>query len=249
MTYKVVIFCGGRGSRINELTYKTPKPLILINKVPIIMYIMDHFAKFGINEFILCLGYNAKYFFDYFNRLENTEFINSSTLILKKKTNYKIRLVNTGVNSSIGERLYKVKNFLVKDEFFFATYGDVVTDFNLSLLKEKLKRNKKLEVSFLGTNPLNSYHFVFSNKLGIVKKIDDLANSNLWINGGYFFCRSSVFNYMKKNDEFITNTVLRILPKNNVYMHKYNGFWYSLENYKDYLFLKKNLKKKMKINS
>ena len=246
MTYKAVIFCGGRGSRINEITYKTPKPLILINKVPILFHIMSHFTKFGTNEFILCLGYNSKYFFNYFKSLSNVEFINSSTLILKKKIKYKIHLVNTGINSSIGERLYKVKNFLIKDDFFFATYGDVVTNFNLSLLKSKLQKNKKLEVSFLGTSPLNSYHLVFSNKSGIVKQIDDLANSNLWINGGYFFCRPSVFNYMKKNDEFITNTVSRILPKNAVYMHKYKGFWYSLENYKDYLFLQANLKNKMK---
>ena len=245
MKCKAVIFCGGRGSRINEITHKIPKPLIIINKVPILMHIMHHFVKFGVNEFVLCLGYNAEYFFNYFKSLSNVEFINPTTLILKKKISYKIHLVNTGINSCVGERLYKVKNRIINDDYFFATYGDVVTDFNLSLLKSKLKKNKKLEVSFLGINPLNSHHLVSSNKLGVVKKISDFSNSNYWINGGFFFCRPSVFNYMRKTDEFISDTVTRMLPNKNVYMHKYRGFWYSLENYKDYLFLKKNLHNKL----
>jgi len=241
MNCKAVIFCGGRGSRINEITYKTPKPLILINRVPILMHIINHFLRHGIYEFILCLGYNANYFFEYFKNQPNVEFINSNTLILKKK--YKIHLIKTGIKSSVGERLFKVKNKIINDDFFFATYGDVVTDFNLTLLKSKLKKNKKLKVSFIGVNPLNSYHLVSSNKSGVVNKISDLSTSNYWINGGYFFCRPSVFDYMRSTDEFISDTVTRMLPNKNIYMHKYKGFWYSLENYKDYLFLKKNLAK------
>jgi glucose-1-phosphate cytidylyltransferase len=115
---KVVILAGGLGTRISEYTKSIPKPMIRIKKLPILVHIMKHYAKYGFSEFYIALGYKGNIIKNYFK---------------KKKFNWKVNLINTGKNTMTGGRLKRLKKYLYKENFFL-TYGDGLSNVNLAKL-------------------------------------------------------------------------------------------------------------------
>ena len=146
---KVVILAGGLGSRLGEYTNKIPKPLIKIDEKPIIHHIIDYYSSYGYKEFIIALGYLGnkikKYFID-LNNFERDLEINYSkneiNFLSPKKNNWKIKLIDTGINSLTGLRLKKLEKYL-KNEDFLLTYGDGLSDIDLNKLIQFHKKNKK----------------------------------------------------------------------------------------------------------
>ena len=128
---KVVILCGGLGSRLSEETKIKPKPMIKIGSFPILIHVMNIYSKFGINDFILALGYKKNFIIDYFKNFKNP-----------KKWN--IQLVDTGKNSLTATRLMKLKKFLKNEDYFLLTYGDGVSNLNIKKLISFHKKIKKL---------------------------------------------------------------------------------------------------------
>ena len=124
---KVVILAGGFGTRISEYTKRIPKPMILINKKPIIVHIMEHFTKYGFNDFIIALGYKGSEIKKYF----------------KKKNLWNVKLVDTGLKTMTGGRLKRLEKILGKEKFFM-TYGDGISNVNLKKLLKFHKKNNKL---------------------------------------------------------------------------------------------------------
>ena len=123
---KVIILAGGLGTRISEYTKTIPKPMIKINKIPLICHIMEHYKKFGFNEFYIAAGYKGKVIKDYF-----------------KKSSNKIKIIDTGKNTMTGGRIKRLKKYL-KNETFLVTYGDGISNVNIDKLIKYHRKNKKL---------------------------------------------------------------------------------------------------------
>ena len=134
---KVVILAGGFGTRLSEYTNLIPKPMVKINNKPIIYYIMKHFSNYGFDEFYIALGYKGKIIKKYFE---------------KNSFNWKINLVETGLNTMTGGRLKKLKKYL-DDEIFFMTYGDGLSDVNLKKLLQFHKKNKQALITMTAVRP------------------------------------------------------------------------------------------------
>jgi len=251
MSYKAVIFCGGEGTRIREVSEKLPKPLISVEGEPIVIHIMKHYAEYGIKDFILCLGYKQEKFKDYFLRRSNVgegdlSIINGEVSKDRDSINdWNVTLINTGIDCCIGERLFSVKKYLEDEDYFFVTYGDALSDVNPLKSLEVLKNKKSLVASITGVRPNSSFHLIDSNKDGIVNKISDTPHSNVWINGGFMCMTPLIFNYLNPGEELVIEAFDRLVEKNMLHVNKHFGYWYAMDTYKDYLELVKAFKNKV----
>ena len=195
---KVVIFCGGLGVRMGEETQRIPKPMIRIGNRPILWHIMRYYAEWGHNEFILCLGYKGdvikEYFLDYEEALSNDFVLDPRNegqrveLLSRDITDWKITFVDTGMGATIGERLKAVERHLAGDEMFLATYGDGLSDAPLSEMIASFEVDDKL-VMFLCVRPQFNAHLVQADAAGTVISVQDMSQSDVRINGGFFVCR------------------------------------------------------------
>ena len=167
---KVVILCGGFGTRLAEETKIIPKPMLKIGNQPILIHIMKSYAKYNFKDFILATGYKKNIITTYFKR--------------KKFKDWNIKLVDTGLNSLTGTRLLKLKEYLKEDENFFLTYGDGVSNINLkSLLKFHIK--KKKIATLTAVKPPARFGEIYLNK-SFVKNFEEKNQINSgWINGGF----------------------------------------------------------------
>ena len=153
---KVVILCGGKGSRLAEETKITPKPMIKIGNLPILIHIMKKYYKHGFKNFVLALGYKKEIIIDYFKR---TQF----------KEKWNVELVNTGKDTLTAKRLLKLKNKLIKNEIFLLTYGDGLSNLNINKLSSDCKKILHLCTKSKPTKIHN--FFEKSNELSISKTI------------------------------------------------------------------------------
>ena len=151
MIKKLVILAGGRGTRFLEETHLTPKPMINIGNFPIILHIMKYYSSFGVKEFIVCGGYkveNIKQFFlnlNYFLNDVEIDYNNSEVkLLTKKEIEWNVKIIDTGINTMTGGRLKRVKKYLEKDENFFLTYGDGLSNVNLNKLSKFHQQSKNI---------------------------------------------------------------------------------------------------------
>jgi glucose-1-phosphate cytidylyltransferase len=201
---RVVLFCGGLGMRLRDYSDAIPKPMVPIGYRPLIWWVMKYYAHFGHRDFVLCLGYKGdvikEYFLNY-NECRSNDFVLSQggqriDLLQKDIDDWRITFVDTGMSSSIGERLMAVKSFLRDEDVFLANYSDSVTDFPLPVLTDDFLKGDKV-ATFLSVRPNNSFHFVTRREDGLVTSIDDVISANTWINGGYFVLRREIFDYMR----------------------------------------------------
>jgi|TARA_Y100000294_G_C8560783_1_gene339016 glucose-1-phosphate cytidylyltransferase len=243
---KVVILCGGQGTRLREETEVKPKPMVEIGGMPILWHIMKTYAHYGFNEFVLCLGYKGnvikEYFYNY-EMLSNDFTIELGTNDIKthprhSEHGWKITLVDTGLKTMTGARLKRVEGFVDEDTFMF-TYGDGVTDINIHKLLEYHKSHGKIG-TITGAFPPSRYGELMIEKDHVLSFNEKPANQNNSINGGYFVFNKKFFNYLKCEDDCILEREpLEMLAKDKelkVYQHK--GFWQCMDTYRDYSFLK-----------
>ena len=166
---KVVILAGGFGTRLSEYTNLIPKPMVKINNKPIIYYIMKHFSNYGFDEFYIALGYKGKIIKKYFE---------------KNSFNWKINLVETGLNTMTGGRLKKLKKYL-DDEIFFMTYGDGLSDVNLKKLLQFHKKNKQALITMTAVRPPARFGAIKiqGKRVKIFREKSKIDEG--WINGGF----------------------------------------------------------------
>jgi len=217
MSMKVVILCGGFGTRLREQTEIKPKPMVEIGRRPILWHIMKTYAYYGFNEFILCLGYKGEVIKEYFYNYEilsNDFTIELGSKNIKKcsnhsETGWKITLVNTGLNAMTGARVKRIETFINEDTFML-TYGDGVTDLNI---RELLKFHKKFK-----------------------EKPKDQNNS---INGGYFVFNKEFFNYLDNDDSCILEKepLEKLASDGELKVFQHEGFWQCMDTYRDYKYL------------
>jgi glucose-1-phosphate cytidylyltransferase len=237
---KVVIFCGGQGLRMREASEVLPKPMIPVGNRPILWHVMKYYAHWGFTDFVLCLGYRAEaiknYFLTYNEALAN-DFVLSDGgakvhLLKTDIHNWKITFVDTGLRSSIGERLRAVGDLLRDDEMFLANYGDTLTDANLP---EMIDRTKEAGVtaSFLAVHPNYSFHVVAMDERDRVRGLRDVTRSDIWINGGYFVMRTDVLDSMRPGEDLVEEPLHRLMDEDQVLAHRHDGFWSPMDTLKD----------------
>jgi glucose-1-phosphate cytidylyltransferase len=237
---KVVLFCGGQGTRLREYSENIPKPMVNIGYRPIVWHIMKYYAHYGHKDFILCLGYKAdyikRYFLNYDECLSN-DFVLSEggkqvQMLSSDIHDWKITFVDTGLHSNIGQRLKAVENHLVDDEIFLANYSDGLSDLPLDQYIDNFIAHDKI-ASFVSVRPNQSFHVVSTLSDGTVTDIQPVTNSDLRINGGFFALKPEIFKYMRDGEELVLEPFQRLIEKEQLIAYRYDGFWACMDTFKE----------------
>jgi glucose-1-phosphate cytidylyltransferase len=237
---KVVLFCGGLGVRMGEETQRIPKPMIPVGNRPILWHIMKWYASWGHDDFIVCLGYKAEsvkeYFLNYNEALSN-DFILSNggrevQLLGSDISSWRVAFVDTGIQSTIAERLLAVAPYFGDDEYFLATYGDGLTDAPLPDMIERLRSSGKTGL-FLSVRPMFNAHVVEADPDGIVRSVEEIRQANVWINGGFFVFRRDVLDYVNRGEELVDEPFARLIENGELIAYRYEGFWEPMDTIKD----------------
>ena len=207
---KLVILAGGYGTRISEETKIKPKPLIKIGDKPIIWHLMKIYSTFGINDFIVCLGYKG-----YLIKEELDKYM--------RRENWKIRFVNTGLHTMTGGRVKRIQKYINKDKHFCLSYGDGLSNVNIKkLIKFHLDKNKIATLTAVKYK--NPKGILSINKISNVKNIKEKPIE--YINGGFFVLSNKIFKYLKDDKSIFEQDCLPVLSKSKQLMaFKHNGFW------------------------
>jgi glucose-1-phosphate cytidylyltransferase len=237
---KVVLFCGGLGMRLREHSDNIPKPMVEIGYRPILWHIMKYYAHYGHKDFILCLGYRGdvikNYFLNY-NECISNDFVlskgsKSIDLLNRDIDDWTITFADTGLNSNIGQRLIAIKKYLAGEDIFLANYADGLTDLHLPVLIDNFMARNKI-ASFVAVKPRQSFHVVSLKDNDEVFEIKDIAQSDIWINGGFFVFKKEIFSYFKNDEELVNEPFKRLIDKKELITYKHNGFWASMDTFKD----------------
>ena len=218
---KVVILAGGLGTRISEYTKIIPKPMIRVNKKPIIYYIMKHYSNYGFKDFYIALGYKGHIIKKYFK---------------KNNFGWNINLIDTGQKTMTGGRLKRLKKHL-GNESFMLTYGDGLSNVNIKKLLNFHKKNKKL-VTLTAARPPARFGAIkiLGNKVKYFKEKSKLDEG--WINGGFFVMEPKFLKYIKNDQSFLEKEPMEILTKKNqLIAFKHKDFWQCMDTMRDKRYL------------
>jgi glucose-1-phosphate cytidylyltransferase len=229
---KVVLFCGGLGTRLRDYSDSIPKPLVPIGARPILWHVMKYYAHFGHKEFILCLGHKSEKIKEYFlnyNECVTNDFTMTNggkTLELMRSDihDWKITFVDTGLKSNIGQRLKIVQPYLQGEDYFLANYSDGLTDMALDQMIQEFMASNKV-AAFVCASPSQSFHVVSLGDEGKVETIQYVRDSGLLVNGGYFVFRKEIFDYLGKGEELVLEPFQRLMKKNLLMGYKVPRFW------------------------
>jgi glucose-1-phosphate cytidylyltransferase len=237
---KVVIFCGGLGTRLREGSDTIPKPLVRIGPRPIIWHIMKYYAHFGHKDFILCLGYKGDMIRDFFLNYDPNE---SRDFLMKGNSqefspstsdidDWTIQFVETGLHSNIGERLVKVRKYLEGERIFLANYSDQLSDLPLDQHIERFEKTDAV-AGFVSVRPSQSFHVIESDQDNRVTRVEAGLKSEIRINGGFMVLRQSIFDYMKPGEELVEEPFARLVKDRKLFAYPYDGFWKAMDTFKD----------------
>jgi glucose-1-phosphate cytidylyltransferase len=238
---KVVLFCGGAGMRLRGYSEDVPKPMVTIGARPVLWHVMKYYAHFGHKDFIVCLGYKGDVIKNYFLQYEESvsnDFVFSQggrrlEFMQRDIDEWRITFVDTGLRSTIGDRLRLVQPHLGDDDLFLANYSDGLTDFPLPRLIEDFERSD-CYASFLSVQPRSSsLDTVEIGDEGSVQAIRCMKESNIWVNGGYFVLRRDVFRYLRPGEELVYEPMQRMIAERRVRSRRYDGFWQCMDTFKD----------------
>ena len=238
---KVVLFCGGLGMRMREGPTSAPKPMNMIGDRPLLWHVMRYYAHFGHTDFILCLGYGAAAVKDYFLHYDETQS-NDFTLVAGGRdiemhstdiTDWKISFIDTGLHSSIGERLMRVRALVENEEMFLANYADTLTDAPLDELIARFRQMPHVAASMLAVPPVSTHHFVDIGDSGEVTGVRPVSEMMQWENGGYFVLRQGIFDVLREGEDMVPQGFDRLIPQRALLAQRYNGFWRAADTFKD----------------
>jgi glucose-1-phosphate cytidylyltransferase len=237
---KVVLFCGGLGLRMRSGADSAPKPMMTIGDRPVLWHVMRYYAHFGHKDFVLCLGYGAASVKDYFLHYEETrsnDFVlsdggRSVELLESDIGDWRITFVDTGMDTSIGERLRWVRPLLEGEELFLANYGDVLTDAPMDSIVERF-RASDATASLLAVPPQGSFHIVSFGSDARVDRVRPVTDLPLWVNGGYFVMRPGVFDALGPGDDLVDDAFARLAEQRRLLAVPYEGFWAPMDTLKE----------------
>jgi glucose-1-phosphate cytidylyltransferase len=215
---KVVLFCGGLGLRLRGVAGVLPKPMVEVGGRPLLWHIMKYYAHFGHRDFLLCVGHQADVIKRYFGR---GAF---------QADGWSVDFVDTPLDASIGERFSAVRD-LIDDDVFLANYGDTVTDVPLTTLIEAHRASGKT-ASLLAVPPNYTFNVVTTGGSSLVSSFDDIGESGIRINGGYFVFQRQVFDYLDPGED-LPEMFRRLIAAGELVAYPYDGFWAPMDTLKD----------------
>lgn len=237
---KVVILAGGFGTRLSEETVNIPKPMVNIGEKPILWHIMKIYSHYGYNDFVICLGYKGyvikEYFINYFMHMSDitVDLSNGGIKVHNSQVeDWKITLVDTGLNTMTGGRIKRVKEYL-GNKTFMLTYGDGVGDVNIEELVDYHKGHGKL-ATLTSVQPSGRFGALTMNEKGKVESfIEKPAGDGAWVNGGFFVLEPEVTDYITDDSTIWEREPLEQLSKDGeLYAYKHKGFWKPMDTLRD----------------
>jgi glucose-1-phosphate cytidylyltransferase len=237
---KVVLFCGGQGMRLRDYSDQIPKPLVHVGQRPILWHLMKYYAHFGHTEFVLCLGHGAlkiKEFFLRYNEWESNDFVlteggRNVEMLGTDIDDWSITFVDTGRDSSIGERLRRVREHVDEDEMFLANYADGLSDLDLDAYIDEF-RESDMTAQFLAVPAPHTFHIVHADDEGFVERLEHIATSPVRINAGFFALRREIFDVMQEGEELVLEPFQRLIAERKLRAISYDGFWQNMDTFKD----------------
>lgn len=213
---KTVILCGGKGTRMDSLTEKIPKPLVEIGGKPALWHIMKIYAMHGYNEFVLCLGYKGAEIKKYFEK--------------NNPDGWRIEFVDTGENSSKSERIQKIRKFVFGENFFLA-YGDDLSNVDISKLKEFHEKNKKI-ATITAVKIESPFGVLETNAKSEITNFREKPMLDYWMNGGFMVLSSKIFDYLKFG-ELEKEVFGKLVLERQIQAFKHTGEWKTMNTLKD----------------
>jgi glucose-1-phosphate cytidylyltransferase len=237
---KVVLFCGGLGTRLRDHSGELPKPMVNIGHRPILWHVMKYYAYHGHKDFILCLGFRAaaiKEFFLNYNECASNDFIMTNggkdiNLVQNDIADWKITFVDTGINSNIGQRLKRVEKYLEGEECFLANYSDGLSDLPLNDMIDDFKKSGNTG-AFLCVKPPQTFSVVSFADGNRVEKIEQVKDTSFLINGGFFVFKKEIFKYINYGEELVIEPFQRLIAENKLMGYKYDKFWQCMDTFKE----------------
>lgn len=220
---KVMILCGGQGTRIRDADWDLPKALIPVQGRPILWHIMNHYTRYGLTEFILCVGYKADRIQEYFSQNPHPVF--------------KIHYSNAGEAAMTGTRIKAAESLIESDENFCLTYGDGLSDIHLNNLIQFHQNTKKI-LTMTAVNPPARFGELSLDVAGNVLGFSEKPKStDRKISGGFFVCRPEIFHYLsaQNNEPFETGAIPKLVQDQQVSAYIHEGFWAPMDTYRDFL--------------
>ena len=217
---KVVILAGGFGTRLSEYTKTLPKPMVKVNGKPLLTRIMEHYFKYGFNNFYIALGYKG---------YEIKKYLNKNK---KKFKNFNINLIETGLKTMTGGRLKRLEKYL-KKETFCLTYGDGLSNINIKKLLNFHKTNKNL-VTLTAVRPPARFGAIKlkNNKVSYFKEKSKMNEG--WINGGFFIIEPKFLKFIRNDKTYLEREPLEKVTKlKKLGGYKHTGFWFCMDTLRD----------------
>ncbi len=236
---KVVLFCGGLGTRLRDYSERLPKPLVEVGSRPILWHLMKYYAHYGHKDFILCLGHGAAAIKDFFLKYDQTvssDFVlaegSKVELLDRDLQDWRITFVDTGLHSNIGERLQSVRRFLEGEEIFLANYSDALTDLDLDQYVESFRKRNKI-ASFINVPAPHTFHIVHSDAEHHAVRFELVRQSPVRINGGFFVFRREIFDHLRPGEELVVEPFQRLMAMKQLLAIPFDGFWQNMDTFKD----------------
>ncbi len=245
---KVVILCGGEGTRLREETEYKPKPMVMVGGMPILWHVMKYYSHFGFNDFVLCLGYKGGAIKDFFLSHElmhndvTIKFNDRRRDIVHKADDaedWTITFADTGLKAMTGARLKKAEKYIDTD-IFLVTYGDGLSNHDLDA-EIAFHRKMGKAATLTGVHPYSKFGMVTADKDGIVEKFVEKPVLYDYVNGGYYVFQKDAMDCLSADDSCVLETkpLEKLVEKKQLAMFRHDGFWHSMDTYKDYLDLNK----------
>ena len=237
---KTLILAGGFGSRISEETDLKPKPMIEIGGKPILWHIMKMYSEHGLNDFVILLGYKGyvikEYFANYFlHQSDVTIDMTSNKMEVHNNSSepWKVTLIDTGANTMTGGRIKRAAKY-VGNEPFLLTYGDGVSDVNISESIKFHKKHSKL-ITMTSVQPAGRFGALdIKDDNSVTSFIEKPNGDGNWINGGFFVCQPEVLNYIEDDSTVFEKEPLeKLAKKGELYTYKHYGFWQCMDTLRD----------------
>lgn len=253
---KAVILCGGRGTRIKDVSEILPKPMLPIGDKPILWHIMKTYAHYGIKDFVLCLGYKGwlikEFFLNYHAKVSDVTLKLGRLNSLKFSTStaeddWTVVLAETGENSQTGARIWNVKKYLEGEKYFCVTYGDGVADINLATLL-KIHKKSGLVGTVTGVRPEGRFGELIINDGRVLEFSEKTNVGSGYINGGFMiFDGTKIWKYFRPGEDLVLEGHIfpSIVKDKQLGVFKHDGFWYCCDTPREYMKLNELWEKNM----
>ena len=237
---KVVLLAGGFGTRISEESHLKPKPMIEIGDMPILWHIMKEYSHFGYNEFVICAGYKQtvikEWFANYFIHTSDITFdfaLGNKVIVHNKHSEpWKVTIVDTGLHTMTGGRLKRVKNY-IGDETFFMTYGDGVSDIDISMALKFHKSHGKL-ATITAIQPEGRFGYIDLEDEKVNSFREKSERDTGWINAGYMVLEPKVLDYISDDTiMFEREPMEKLASEGQMMCYKHTGFWQCMDTLRD----------------